>query len=235
MASTYNFKCIYQKAGLAYNPSSPVTITISDGLNILVSSDPVSNGVIDGERRYSYNGNDNLNLVAIFHTNDASVDKQDLSSIPDAIQPDNIGIAAIKAQTDQIVFTNSLTDVNVVTWNGDSVPPISSGGTLVPSGSYTIGNLVTVSVIFRDNNDDPVDPSTITLEIRNPNNVVSTYVYGASAIVRDDVGKYHYDIDVQIAGLWTYFWQGGGAGQGSGGRSFNVIDPFIPPVQVPLF
>jgi hypothetical protein len=235
MTTTYNFKCLYTKAGVAFNPSSAPIISIDDGTNILVASDVTLPAALVGEFRYSYIGIDNLNLMGLFHTNDTSVDKQDLSIVPDIVPPDNASIAAIKAQTDQIVFTNSLTDVNVVTWNGDSVPPISSGGTLVPSGSYTIGNLVTVSVVFRDSNGDPTDPSTITLEVRDPNNVVNTYVYGASAIVRDDVGKYHYDIDVEVAGLWTYFWQGGGAGQGSGGRTFNVVNPFVPPVQVPLF
>lgn len=56
-------------------------------------------------------------------------------------------------------------------------------------------------------NDAAVDPDTLTLTIRTPAGVSTTYTYGASAIVRDSEGEYHYDLTFTQTGAWTYEWR----------------------------
>ncbi len=55
--------------------------------------------------------------------------------------------------------------------------------------------------------DVAADPSALSLAVRTPAGVTTTYVYGASAIVKDAVGSYHYDLLFTEAGAWVYEWR----------------------------
>jgi hypothetical protein len=68
-----------------------------------------------------------------------------------------------------------------------------------------------------------LDPDTVNLTIRAPDGTITNYVYGTDAeIVRDDLGKYHADIDANQSGAWRYRWWSTGTGQASEERQFQV-------------
>lgn len=76
-----------------------------------------------------------------------------------------------------------------------------------------------------------VDPDTVTLRTFDPEETTTErdYVVDTEGIVRDDVGEYHFDIDAQLVGSWTYRWEGTGAAQAVNEAKFTVLDsPFRP-------
>src|SRR5258708_39259169 len=94
--------------------------------------------------------------------------------------------------------------------------------------SYFINNLITVSVIFTDKSGNLIDPTSVNLKIERPDSVIITYIYGVdSGLTRDSLGKYHFDINANIAGQWTYFWMGIGVGESSNANIFIILDPFV--------
>lgn len=53
-----------------------------------------------------------------------------------------------------------------------------------------------------------VDPDALTLTIRTPAGVSTTYTYGVGGqVVRDSEGVYHSDVTFTEAGAWTYEWR----------------------------
>lgn len=55
------------------------------------------------------------------------------------------------------------------------------------------------------------DPTTITLEVKDPSNNTDTYAYAGATITKDATGKYSKIITFDEAGWWTYEWQATGA------------------------
>lgn len=77
--------------------------------------------------------------------------------------------------------------------------------------------------------DVAVDPDTLTLTIRTPAGVSTTYTYGASAIVRDSEGAYSYEITFLESGAYTYEWQSTNPTQVQGA----IIEVQPSPLDVP--
>lgn len=80
--------------------------------------------------------------------------------------------------------------------------------------SYDVGDLVRMSSVFYDDDGNLADPSTITLKVKDIAGTVSTYVFGVAAeVVRDKLGHYHADIEIDGAGdgFWFFRWEGIGA------------------------
>lgn len=95
--------------------------------------------------------------------------------------------------------------------------------------SYNIGDLVRLKTWssavpgFTDGNGIIGDPTTITLKVRDPNGIETPYVFGSSAIVKDSVGKYHFDLGpLTVAGRWFYRWIGAGSIVAAAEGSFAV-------------
>lgn len=95
--------------------------------------------------------------------------------------------------------------------------------------NYDIGDAVrlktwSASVLgFTDVNGALADPTTVTLKVRDPNGTETPYVFGSSAIVKDSVGKYHFDLGPLLtAGRWFYRWIGAGAIVAAAEGSFAV-------------
>lgn len=79
----------------------------------------------------------------------------------------------------------------------------------------------------------PADPPTLTLKIRDPTGLVSTTVYPAAPIVRDDVGEFHADIMLTSAGTWVVQWETTAPAQVQG-MSITVTPAPIDQVPNPL-
>jgi hypothetical protein len=53
-----------------------------------------------------------------------------------------------------------------------------------------------------------IDPVTVSLTIRLPTGVSTTYLYGDSAIVKDETGKYSFPLSLDIDGTYHWRWEG---------------------------
>lgn len=68
------------------------------------------------------------------------------------------------------------------------------------------------------------DPTTLSLEVKKPGADLITYDYPDDPIiVKDSVGNYHADLDLDTVGRWRYAWVGGGAAQFAEGGQFRVF------------
>lgn len=90
--------------------------------------------------------------------------------------------------------------------------------------THDLGDLVRVEATFTDSVlGTAVDPDVVKLSVKSPDDVVTTYVYLTDAeIVKDAVGEYHADIDVDQAGDWFYRWWSTGDGQAAEEKRFKV-------------
>lgn len=93
---------------------------------------------------------------------------------------------------------------------------------------YQIGDLVRLSANFENTSNSPSDPSSIFLRI-----VVGSaddqFTYPTTtAIVKDGVGSYHYDLAVNSPGHHYYFWRGFGDVQAAEFGDLLVHTPFSP-------
>ena len=50
------------------------------------------------------------------------------------------------------------------------------------------------------------DPTTVTLEVRDPSSNTDTYTYAAAEITKDATGVFSKTIAFDEAGWWTYEW-----------------------------
>ena len=67
------------------------------------------------------------------------------------------------------------------------------------------------------------DPTALTLKIKKPDAIITTYTYGVdNIVVKDSVGNYHADIPIDQAGRWSYSWAGTGAATFAEGGRFRA-------------
>ncbi|HLY78211.1 MAG TPA: hypothetical protein VKQ70_02485 [Caulobacteraceae bacterium] len=73
---------------------------------------------------------------------------------------------------------------------------------------YEIDTLVKVASSFTEVTGSAVDPTTVTLYIRDPSGALATVPMGA--LSHDAVGVFSYPINASVSGVWTYKFQGAG-------------------------
>lgn len=78
--------------------------------------------------------------------------------------------------------------------------------------SYALGQNVRCSVVIRDVATQAlVDPTGVRFMVREPNDTVTTHVYGVDPeLIKDGVGQYHDDVTLDDDGDWYYRWEGTG-------------------------
>jgi hypothetical protein len=85
------------------------------------------------------------------------------------------------------------------------------------------GDRVLCSGEFRDAGGELVDPATVTFKVKKPGGSITTYTYGLDVeLVKDAVGKYRVEVDVDISGTWFYRFEGTGAAKSAGESEFIV-------------
>lgn len=72
------------------------------------------------------------------------------------------------------------------------------GDSVRVTGTFTVASVVT-------------DPTTVTLEVKDPSGNVATYTYALSEVTRSGTGVFYKDLTIDEAGIWTYRWSGTGA------------------------
>jgi hypothetical protein len=89
-------------------------------------------------------------------------------------------------------------------------------------GAYDIGDLVKVSVRFINPRGKELDPAAVSLLVKSPDGVTTTYTYSGGAVTRDKLGCFHRNITIDQAGQWFYRFVGTGGGQAAGEKGFYV-------------
>ncbi len=88
--------------------------------------------------------------------------------------------------------------------------------------TYDIGDLVRVSGTFQVGGSD-TDPTAVTIKHLDPSGNLTTWLYLTDPeVIRDAVGQFHADIDIDEAGQWWYRFEGTGAAQAAGEETFFV-------------
>ncbi len=73
---------------------------------------------------------------------------------------------------------------------------------------YEIDTLVKVASAFAQLGGAAIDPTTVTLYIRDPSWAETTIPMGS--LSHDGVGVFSYGVNANISGIWTYKFQGAG-------------------------
>jgi hypothetical protein len=109
----------------------------------------------------------------------------------------------------------SLTPVIVTSWLD---PPLQT--------DFQLGASVTWHATFRDRmTQQYVDPDIVNFIYSSPVQIpTTTLVYGASSIVRDQLGAYRYDLPLTVVGRWilTIAPQGNPGAVGIGNSSLEI-------------
>jgi hypothetical protein len=83
-------------------------------------------------------------------------------------------------------------------------------------------SLVRVSFQFRNIDDNPADPTLITLKLRTPAQAETTYSYPGPDIVRVSLGAYYFQFLASEEGLYQINVVGTGALQ-AGSKDYTVL------------
>jgi len=88
---------------------------------------------------------------------------------------------------------------------------------------YTNGQRLRISAEWRDAG-ALVDPSTVRFKYKPPSAAdTTTLLYGVdAALVKDAVGQYHVDLDLDDDGTWSYRYEAVGGFQGAYQNKFKV-------------
>lgn len=79
------------------------------------------------------------------------------------------------------------------------------------ANQYDIGDVVRISAAFKNMAKVLVDPTTITLEIKNPSGTIITWVYDVDPeVIRTGAGVYYADYLIEKSGIHYFKWFGTG-------------------------
>lgn len=88
-------------------------------------------------------------------------------------------------------------------------------------GTYDIGDVVRLRATFTVNA-TATDPTTITLKVKDPSNVTTTYTYSGGDLTKEATGIYRYDYAITASGTFYIRWEGTGTAQTASEDSFTV-------------
>lgn len=67
------------------------------------------------------------------------------------------------------------------------------------------------------------DPTTVTVKYKTPTGTSTTLVYPTDfAVVKDGVGNYHLDLNLNAGGTWYFRWEATGTIIGAAQETFTV-------------
>jgi hypothetical protein len=89
--------------------------------------------------------------------------------------------------------------------------------------SYPLGSLVRFSETFTNTITGALaDPTTVVIKFRDPAGVETSYSLAGGQVVRDSIGAFHFDLQLNTTGTWLRRWVGGGAVIAPDERPFAV-------------
>jgi hypothetical protein len=89
------------------------------------------------------------------------------------------------------------------------------------SNTYDCGDVVRLTAAFTDISNNPADPSSITLRVKQPDATVVVHNYPGD-IAKDSTGVYHFDLSISESGDWYYRFEGTGTVQAASETLFHV-------------
>lgn len=89
---------------------------------------------------------------------------------------------------------------------------------------YDLGDVVRLTGTFTDSNGTAADPTTVTLEVKDPSGNEATYTYALSQITKSSTGIYYKDVTTDEGGTWYYRWLGSGTVASADEGYFYVED-----------
>lgn len=95
--------------------------------------------------------------------------------------------------------------------------------------TYERGQTVTLRLACKNTAGDLVDPSPLTVQIKDPVGEVEAFTFGDDEeLVRDSQGNYHVDRDPSLQGVYSAKWQGTTIGKtGVVKDRFQVVEDFF--------
>jgi hypothetical protein len=78
--------------------------------------------------------------------------------------------------------------------------------------AYDLMQTVTVTASFKDEDGVAYDPATVTLMVKDPSGVETTYTYALGQITKTATGEYEKDIEADESWIWYARWEGATAG-----------------------
>jgi hypothetical protein len=76
---------------------------------------------------------------------------------------------------------------------------------------YIIGDTIQIWLTVATPEGVASDPAGLTLIVRAPSGVETSYAYGtAPQVIRDAAGSFHADIPAALVGPWSWRWETGG-------------------------
>ena len=70
---------------------------------------------------------------------------------------------------------------------------------------YDVGDKIRISFNFIGENGAAIDPTTVTLILKNKSSIVATWVFGVDPeIINTAVGSYYADYIIPTRGYWSY-------------------------------
>ena len=89
---------------------------------------------------------------------------------------------------------------------------------------YDVGDAVVIRTdpVFKDSGGTAADPTTVTLNVREPDGTVTSYTYALAEITRAGAGDYYKVITLDAAGIWSWEFVGTGAVAAATSGSFRV-------------
>ncbi len=88
---------------------------------------------------------------------------------------------------------------------------------------YDIGDVARVTCTFTVGIVN-TDPTTVTLEVKTPTNVVTSYTWAGGTVTRSAAGIFYKDISLTMSGEWFYRFEGAGAVESASEGSLMVTD-----------
>lgn len=76
--------------------------------------------------------------------------------------------------------------------------------------TYEIGDKVRIKATFTVSG-VKTDPTTITLKVKDPAGIVTSYTYVGGTVTKSATGMYFRDVSITQSGEWFYRWEGTGA------------------------
>lgn len=84
---------------------------------------------------------------------------------------------------------------------------------MLKNGRIYPGTQLSITAIFRDEDDVLVDPETVSFKLMSPCGPTTTYVFDTDAeIVSTETGIYTATISPDTGGRWDYRWETTGTG-----------------------
>lgn len=87
--------------------------------------------------------------------------------------------------------------------------------------TYDVGDVVKLTCSFSVDEQE-TDPTTVTLTVKRPSGIVTSYTFAAGDITKSSTGVYTMDIAITEPGLWWYEWLGTGTAASAEQGNFVV-------------